>query len=77
MLSNDDFKAFQGNAKDLELLFKLHASFLLHSAAELMVRKIFFCTKHFLVHVKKLAKRHFKCGHSGLAPTRAAIPYDC
>lgn len=63
MLSNDHFKAFQGNTKDMKLLFKLRASFLLYGAADLMVysitRKIFFCTKHFLVHVKKCAKRYF------------------
>lgn len=61
MLSNDDFKAFQGNANDMKLLLKLCASSLLYSGAhDLMVyniiTKIFFCTKHFLVHVKNLLK---------------------
>lgn len=44
----------------MKLLFKLCASFL-YNSADLMVysiiRKILLCTKHFLVHVKKLAKR--------------------
>lgn len=62
VLSNDDFKAFQGNARDMRLLFKLRASFLLYTADIILIvyriiRRIFFCTKYFLVHVKKLAKR--------------------